>query len=65
MQTRKTLVALVLDSGYTYLRAAKRLRLKLSTAKLIVKRFKDHGDLYDPTTKAYHPPPPSQGHPKP
>jgi hypothetical protein len=44
-------VNLVLDKGYTYLRASKKLRIKLSTAKLIVKRFKERGTFFDPTTK--------------
>jgi transposase len=37
------LVSLVADKGFSIAKAGKRLKIKPSTAKLIVKKFKDNG----------------------
>lgn len=37
-----------MDKSYSIGKAAARLKLKLSTAKMIVKRFKDEGTFFEP-----------------
>jgi hypothetical protein len=42
------LVSFVIDKSYSIGRAAKRLKIKLSTAKMIVKKFRDFGVFSEP-----------------
>ncbi len=45
-QRRQNLVDLVLGKNYSIGRAAYRLKIKLSTAKMIVKKYRDHGRFF-------------------
>lgn len=47
IQTRKALVDLVISMGFSIGQAARRLKVKLSTAKMIVKRFRTQGDFFE------------------
>lgn len=47
MQRRQNLVDLVLEKSYSIGRAAARLKIKLSTAKMIVKKYRDHGTFFE------------------
>jgi transposase len=46
-QRRQSLVDLVIEKGYSIGRAAVRLKIKLSTAKMIVKKYKEHGRFFE------------------
>lgn len=48
MQKRKKLIFFVTEKSYSIGKAAARLKLKLSTAKMIVKRYKDEGTFFEP-----------------
>ena len=41
------MVDLVIRKGYSIGRAAVRLKIKLSTAKMIVKKYRDHGCFFE------------------
>jgi len=45
-QKRKRLVAFVVEEGYLISKAAHKLNIKLSTAKLIVNRFRRDGTYF-------------------
>jgi hypothetical protein len=47
LQTRKRLVRLVISKGFSIGKAARKTRVKLSTAKMIVKRFRTSGDFFE------------------
>lgn len=47
-QKRKKLIFFVIEKSYSIGKAAARLKLKLSTAKMIVKRYKDEGTFFEP-----------------
>lgn len=47
-QKRKKLIFFVTEKSYSIGKAAARLKLKLSTAKMIVKRFRDEGTFFEP-----------------
>jgi transposase len=44
---RQKLVKLVLDCGHSIGQASKKLKIKLSTAKMIVKRFRTDGTFFE------------------
>ena len=41
----------MLKKNFTYLRASKKLNIKLSTAKLIIKTYAERGVIFDPTLR--------------
>jgi transposase len=47
IQTRQRLVDLVISMGFSIGRAARKLKVKLSTAKMIVKRYRVRGDFFE------------------
>ena len=47
MKRRQQLVELVIDKNYSIGRASHRLKLKLSTAKMIIKKYRDHGTFFE------------------
>jgi len=47
IQKRQTLVSCVIDSGESLTKVAKRLKIKLSTAKLILKKYRNTGILFN------------------
>lgn len=51
MQRRHNLVIDVLEQGKSLIKVAKRLNIKLSTAKLILKNYKTTGKIFDKTMK--------------
>jgi transposase len=57
-QKRKKLIFFVNEKSYSIGKAASRLKIKLSTAKMIVKRFNTHGTFFQP--KPIHPLKPKQ-----
>jgi transposase len=48
MQKRKKLIFFVIKKSYSIGKAASRLKVKLSTAKMIVKRYKIDGTFFEP-----------------
>ena len=47
IKRRQQLVELVIDKNYSIGRASHRLKLKLSTAKMIIKKYRDHGTFFE------------------
>jgi transposase len=45
---------MILNEKLTYVKASQILNIKLSTAKLIVKRFKEKGTFFNPFEKEEH-----------
>ena len=45
------MIDLVLKKKFTYLRASKKLNIKLSTAKLIIKTYAERGAIFDPVLR--------------
>jgi transposase len=50
-QKRKQLVKEVIENNQLISKAAKKLNLKLSTAKLIVKRYREEGSFFESKTE--------------
>jgi transposase len=51
-QKRKKLIFFVMEKSYSIGKASSRLKIKLSTAKMIVKRYNTHGTFFEPRPKA-------------
>lgn len=47
-QKRKKLIYFVTEKSYSIGKASSRLKIKLSTAKMIVKRYKEEGTFFEP-----------------
>lgn len=47
MQRRSDLIFLVLEKGYTIIKAANKLKLKASTAQQILQRYKESGSFFE------------------
>lgn len=47
MKRRADLIFLVLEKGYTIIKAANKLKLKASTAQQILQRYKESGSFFE------------------